>query len=244
MRTRTSGIPSPTTTLGWGTSRPSRFVTETLRDRRRYLPPDYRADASPIRIDQTVYVRPNGILPTRSARSATLKSLRHVFGLPTVAVAHARLDDPMLWRVLVQQASFEFVRSVRHKPRANGSPAESSPGGMTDSRWRNGLRGARPQQPAFRFADAMVASRRGDTACERFPDIPIIVNHTGLPADRSAEGVAGWKAAMRTLAPCPNVAVKISGLGQQGQPWTVAANRDIVLTTIDLFGSVALHVRE
>jgi len=30
--------------------------------------------------------------------------------------------------------------------------------------------------------------------------------------------------------------VKISGLGQQGQPWTVAANRDIVLTTIDLFG--------
>ena len=41
---------------------------------------------------------------------------------------------------------------------------------------------------------------------------------------------------MGTLASCPNVAVKISGLGQPGQPWTVAANRDIVLTTIDLFG--------
>ncbi len=40
---------------------------------------------------------------------------------------------------------------------------------------------------------------------------------------------------MKTLASCPNVGVKISGLGQQGQPWTVAANRDIVLTTIDLF---------
>jgi len=41
---------------------------------------------------------------------------------------------------------------------------------------------------------------------------------------------------MKTLAACPNVVVKISGLGQQGQPWTVAANRDIVLTTIDFFG--------
>ena len=41
---------------------------------------------------------------------------------------------------------------------------------------------------------------------------------------------------MTTLAACPNVAVKISGLGQAGQPWTVQANRDIVRTTIDLFG--------
>ena len=41
---------------------------------------------------------------------------------------------------------------------------------------------------------------------------------------------------MKTVASCPNVAVKVSGLGQRGRPWTVAANRDIVLTTIDLFG--------
>jgi len=31
--------------------------------------------------------------------------------------------------------------------------------------------------------------------------------------------------------------VKISGLGQAGQPWTVEANRDIVRTVIDLFGA-------
>ena len=69
-----------------------------------------------------------------------------------------------------------------------------------------------------------------------FPDQPIILNHTGLPADRSPDGIAGWKAAMTRLAQCPNVAVKISGLGQPGQEWTVEANRGIVLTTIELFG--------
>jgi predicted TIM-barrel fold metal-dependent hydrolase len=41
---------------------------------------------------------------------------------------------------------------------------------------------------------------------------------------------------MATLAACPNVAVKISGLGQRAQPWTIAANRDIVRTVIDHFG--------
>ena len=41
---------------------------------------------------------------------------------------------------------------------------------------------------------------------------------------------------MATLAKCPNVTVKISGLGQPGKAWTVAANNDIVRTTIDLFG--------
>jgi predicted TIM-barrel fold metal-dependent hydrolase len=41
---------------------------------------------------------------------------------------------------------------------------------------------------------------------------------------------------MATLAQCPNVAVKISGLGVPGEAWTAGANREIVLATIELFG--------
>ena len=41
---------------------------------------------------------------------------------------------------------------------------------------------------------------------------------------------------MSNLAQCPNVAVKISGLGVPGVKWTAEANRTIVLTVIDLFG--------
>lgn len=42
---------------------------------------------------------------------------------------------------------------------------------------------------------------------------------------------------MRRAAACPNIAVKISGLGQRGHKWTADSNRDIILTTIDLFGT-------
>ena len=42
---------------------------------------------------------------------------------------------------------------------------------------------------------------------------------------------------MAALARCDNVAVKTSGLGLNGGGWSVTANRPIVLTTTDLFGT-------
>jgi predicted TIM-barrel fold metal-dependent hydrolase len=41
---------------------------------------------------------------------------------------------------------------------------------------------------------------------------------------------------MRLLAGCPNVAVKISGLGMADRNWTEASMRPFVLATIELFG--------
>ena len=70
----------------------------------------------------------------------------------------------------------------------------------------------------------------------RYPETQIILLHAGLPADRTPEGIAAWRAAMARLAEQSNVTVKISGIGEPGRPWTVARNRDIVLTIIDLYG--------
>jgi predicted TIM-barrel fold metal-dependent hydrolase len=204
--------------------------------RRRYLPPDYRADAAPIRIDRTVYVETEWDPADPVGEMLYVDAMRREYGLPTVAVAQAWLDQPDAVEVVAQQAAFSFVRSVRHKPRANRSPAESSAGGMTDAQWRRGYAELGRNNLRFDLQTPWWHLAEAARLASDFPDTPIILNHTGLPADRRAEGIAGWKAAMKTLASCPNVSVKISGLGQQGQPWTVAANRDIVLTTIDLFG--------
>ena len=70
-----------------------------------------------------------------------------------------------------------------------------------------------------------------------FPDTLIILNHTGLPSDRSAEGLAGWRAGMETLAAQPNTAVKISGIGLPGIQWTAENNAEVVLETIRIFGA-------
>ena len=204
--------------------------------RRRYLPPDYLADAAPIRVEQTVYVETEWDPADPVGEMRYVERLRQEFGLPTVAVAHARLDQPDAASVLEQQAAFAFVRSVRHKPRASPSPAQASSGGMMDASWRRGYAELAANDLRFDLQTPWWHLAEAARLATDFPDTPIILNHTGLPADRSAQGIAGWKSAMRALATCPNVAVKISGLGQPKQPWTVAANRDIVRTTIDLFG--------
>ena len=69
-----------------------------------------------------------------------------------------------------------------------------------------------------------------------FPRTLIILNHAGLPSDRTSEGLSGWHQAMARFAAEPNVRVKISGLGQQDRPWSVSENRWIVEEIIAIFG--------
>lgn len=205
--------------------------------RRPYLPADYFADAGKHRVVKTVYVETEWDPRDPVGEMRYVERLRRETGFPTVAVAQAWLDRDDAPAVLEQQAAFPFVRGIRHKPRANRAPGEGAPGGMADAKWRQGFaalvrRGLRfdLQTPWWHLGEA--ARLAAD-----FPDAQIVLNHTGLPADRSPAGIAGWRAAMAALARCPNVAVKISGLGQPGQAWTAAANRAIVLTTIELFGA-------
>jgi len=204
--------------------------------RRRYLPDDYFANVVPHNVVKTVYVEaewdPN--VPVGEARY--ISRLRDDTNFPTVMVGQAWLDRDDCVSVLEQLSSFDFMRSIRHKPRANVSPNEAAPGGMTDVRWRAGFARLSPlglrfdlQTPWWHLAEAASLARD-------FPDTRIILNHTGLPSDRNAEALVGWKCAITTLAACPNAVIKISGLGQPGRTWNVDANRAIVLTAIEAFG--------
>lgn len=204
--------------------------------RRPYLPADYLADARPHPVVKTVYVETEWDPRDFVGEMRYVERLRRETGFPTVAVAGAFLDRADAAAVLEAQAAFDFVRGIRHKPRANRAPGDGTPGGMTDSRWRAGF--ALLERNRLRFDLQTPWWHLGEAAelARDFPATQIVLNHTGLPADRSAAGLAGWRAAMATLARCPNAAVKISGIGVTGQPWTVEANRAIVLTTIELFG--------
>jgi predicted TIM-barrel fold metal-dependent hydrolase len=204
--------------------------------RRPYLPSDYLADALPYEIVASVYVEAEWNRDDPLGEMDYIAGLREAEGLPTVAVAQAWLDRKDCAAVLESHAARSFVRSIRHKPRANEKAGEANKGAMTDPSWRAGyaLLGALNlrfdlQTPWWHLAEARALA-------DDFPSTQIILNHTGLPADRSADGIAGWRSAMAKLAGATNVAVKISGLGQPGIPWTAQTNREIVLTTIELFG--------
>ena len=204
--------------------------------RRVYSPADYLAEAAPLHIEQTVYIETEWDPRDPAGEMIYVDQLRRTTGLPSVAIAQAWLDAEHCTTVLHQAAAWPFVRGVRHKPRANPGPNDGAPGGMLDSNWRRGYGCLSSLDLHFELQTPWWHLHEAARLARDFADTRIIINHTGMPADRSPAGIAGWKQAMRLVADCPNIAIKISGIGQAGLPWTVASNRDIVMTTLDLFG--------
>ncbi len=109
-------------------------------------------------------------------------------------------------------------------------------GSMDDPKWRDGY--ARLAQMNWSF-DLQVPYWHLEQALELardFPGIPMIVDHCGLPADRSEEGLVAWRRAMERVAAEPHVSVKVSGIAIPGEDWTARANRGVVQETISIFG--------
>ena len=195
--------------------------------RRPYLPADYFADAGGHEVVKTVYVETEWDPRDPLGESAWVERLRSETGFPTVMVAQAWLDREDIAAVLERQAACGFVRGIRHKPR---------PGAMRDVRWRAGYALLARFGLRFDLQAPWAALADATALCREFPGTSLVLNHTGLPADRSAEGIAGWQRALRLLAACPNAAIKISGLGVPGRRWTPELNREIVLSAIEIFG--------
>jgi predicted TIM-barrel fold metal-dependent hydrolase len=158
--------------------------------------------------------------------------------LPCAAVAQAWLDRPDVEDVLSQQSTYDFVRGVRHKPAAAPDPHSTRrgrPGSMDDPAWRQGFAllsrfnfSFDLQTPPWELAAAADLARD-------FPRTTIIVNHAGLPMDRSAEGLTVWRHGLESVASCPNVHIKLSGIGLPGK-WPVEENRGIVRVVLETFG--------
>ncbi len=138
---------------------------------------------------------------------------------PTVAIAQAWLHHDDCAAVLEAQARHPFVRGIRHKPK---------PGMMDDGKWREGYRRLAPLGLHFELQAPWSQLEEAVRLAGDFPETTIVLNHTGLPY---VEQLGGWRSAMAALAARPNVAVKISGLGN------VQHKSEVVLATIDLFGS-------
>jgi predicted TIM-barrel fold metal-dependent hydrolase len=107
---------------------------------------------------------------------------------------------------------------------------------MDDPRWRDGY--ASLQRHRLHF-ELQTPFWHLDAALDLARDVPettIVLNHAGLPADRSEEGLAAWRRALGRFADAPNARLKISGLGVAGRRWSAEANRTVVRDAIAIFG--------
>ena len=207
--------------------------------RRNYLLEDYRRDAAGHDVVKTIHMETEWDPADPVGETDWLSRYHDKTGFPHALVGQAWFDRADIAEILAGHAAYPLIRSVRQKPKAAASPetfVAGAPGSMADPVFRNGYRHlARHglhydlQTPWWHLGEAADLARD-------FPEPVIILNHTGLPSDRSEAGIAGWREAMARFADQPNTAVKISGIGLPGEAWTTKSNGPLVLETIRLFG--------
>jgi predicted TIM-barrel fold metal-dependent hydrolase len=207
--------------------------------KRRYLPPEYFRDAGEHDVVQTVYVETEWEPTDPIGETRFIEEIAARYGVPNAVVAQAWLDHPDAIAVLTEQAAFKSVRSVRHKPGGPASPDEVGQQRtlMSDEHWRKSYAALEKLGLRFDLQTPWWNLPEAELLARDFPQTTLILNHAGLPSDRSEHGLAGWHAAMSRLAEQPNVVVKISGLGQRGKPWRAEDNAWIVREIIAMFGA-------
>lgn len=208
--------------------------------RRSYLPDEYRRDSALHNVVATVHIEAEADRSQQIGETRWLSDLAPGYGMPNAIVAHAWVDTPDAEEIIAGQKKYPLVRGIRTKPVISSGPKESvrgQPRSMQDPKWRRGLSLLEKYDLSWDLRVVWWHLEEAADVVREHPGLRVALNHTGYPLDRSPEALAVWRRGMQALAALPNVSCKISGLTVPGEPWTLAANKPIILDTIAMFGA-------
>ena len=207
-----------------------------------YLPEHYWRDAEGYNIVGLVHVQANWDPKDPVGETRWLQQLADsasTRGMPQGIVGFADLAADNLDALLDGHARFRGARAIRHMMNhIPGNPALcwADQDYIENPKWVANF----PRLARFGlgfdlmcFSNQMQAMAR---LAQENPGIPVYLEHTGMPYDHTPEGVAFWRQGMRALAAAPNVACKISGLGNTIANWNEDLIRPYVLDAIEIFG--------
>ena len=206
---------------------------------RNYLLKDYLADAGPWRVDKIVHVEAGQPIGAQLGETEWLQAMADDYGYPQGIVAGADLTDPDLDALLEAHAARTNVRGIRqivcwHPDRLKTYNARDP---LLDPAWEAGLARLARHGLSFDLQLYPVQMQTAAAIARRHPDVPLIINHAGLPTDRDEAGMTVWREGLRELARQPQISIKISGLGITDRDWSVESVRPIILECIDAFGT-------
>ncbi len=207
--------------------------------RRDYFADEFSGEAKPHGVVKSVFVQAN-VAPGREVDEvAWVQSVADVSGFPHAIVGYADLAAPDVAAVLDRELAYSNLRGIRQQLHWHENPLyrfAARPDLMRDAAWRGGLKELEKRNLAFDLQ--VFASQMADAAqlAHDFPATTFVLMHAGMLEDRNAAGWALWRAGMRQLAACPNVVVKLSGLGTFTHECSVALWRPVVEETVATFG--------
>lgn len=224
-----------------GEGEPGFFLGDYRTLRRNYLPEDFQRDTAGVRLLASVHCEAEHARSNPIAETQWLTEQQVHTGLPSVLVAWAPLLSPDAERVLEAHLRSPLLRGIRYKPLTARALDEveqvrGQPGSLQDPAWHSALALLQRLGLSWDLRVPWWYLEEAAALLEAHPELTVVLNHTGLPWDRSPTGLALWRRGMRALARLPRVAVKVSEFGLPEPGWDVAQNRRLVRDTLELFG--------
>src|SRR5690606_1174231 len=174
-----------------------------------YLPDDWRADARGVDIAATVHVQAEiDHAADPVAETAWLDSLAEAGGVdsapvPTACVGYADLRAPDLDDVLDRHQRYPLFRGVRQEAWYDPDSTRADlprHNLLDDPAWVAGLRRLADRGLTF---DLLIWPRQLAQAAEIFrdlPQLPVVLEHAGLPVGPDPEHRARWRDGVRRFA--------------------------------------------
>ncbi|MCP3732789.1 amidohydrolase family protein [Sphingomonas sp. MG17] len=207
----------------------------------RYLVDDYLRDFRPAGLVKSVHVEAGFDPSDPIAETRLLQAMADdptAAGFPHAIVALTDLSDPQVERVLEAQASHANVRGVRQMLNRDETSmlCLADRDHLADSQWQRNFALLRGYGLSFDLSVNPAQMPQAAALARAHPDIPLALCHLGFPIERHGWGIECWRAGMAALRDCPNVCVKMSGIGMFDRYWTRESVRRIVCEALDLFG--------
>ena len=208
--------------------------------RRDYPIEEYLADIVPNGVEKSIYVQTNWPPGGELEEAAWVQQVADRHGFPHAFVGYADLQSETLAATLDAMGRHRGLRGIRQQLHWHDNGAyrfARQPALMNEASWRRGLRAVADRGLLFELQ--VFTSQMTDAArlAGAFGDLTFVLLHAGMLEDRSDHGWAAWREGMRRLADCPNVVVKLSGLGTFIHRCDAAAWAPVIRETVAMFGA-------
>jgi predicted TIM-barrel fold metal-dependent hydrolase len=195
--------------------------------RKNYLVEDYLQEIRNSGVTKAVHVQAAVGHPDPVEETAWLQAIADARGLPQAIIGFCNLCEGSVDAVLdghQQYANFRGIRMLGTR------------GKLLDGRFLEGFSRVAKRGLVYDLEASLGDYRAAAKLARRFPNTSIVLEHTGMPMERTAEYFQAWRTELSAFAAVDNVVCKISGLGMTDHKWTVASIRPWVEVCIELFG--------
>jgi predicted TIM-barrel fold metal-dependent hydrolase len=201
-----------------------------------YTLDDYFADAAGYPVEKIVHIDAGAHSDDALAETEWLQSLADDGGKPNAIIAFAALNDPDVERRLAAHAEHANVRGIRHILNWHADPKRTyTPRNLLDDNaFARGYALLAKYSLSFDLQIYPGQMKQAAALAAKYSDIPVILNHMGMPVDAD---LTEWREGLTALATLPHTAVKISGMGFVDRQWTTASIRPLILQVIETFGT-------